>query len=156
MTWTVIITLLIVGLLLILLEIFVLPGFIAGVLGGLAVIVGIFQAYKTFGNQAGHITLVAVIIASVLMLILLFRSGTWKRLALHDAIDSKVNVINEDIINQGVEGIAATRLNPAGKGLFGDDVIEVHSMSGIVEKDTEIVVMKVSGYKVFVKPKNEI
>lgn len=156
MTWTVIITLLIVGLLLILLEIFVLPGFIAGVLGGLAVVVGIFQAYKTFGNQAGHITLASIIIASILILVLLFRSGTWKRLAVHDAIDSKVNIINEELIKQGVEGIAVTRLNPAGKGLFGDDVIEVHSMSGIVEKDTQIIVMKVNGYKVFVKPKNEI
>ena len=50
MTWTAIIILLFVGLLLIALEIVVLPGAIAGIIGGAMLAIGVWQSYVTYGT----------------------------------------------------------------------------------------------------------
>ena len=50
MTWTAIIILLFVGLLLIALEIVVLPGAIAGIIGGGMLAIGVWQSYVTYAQ----------------------------------------------------------------------------------------------------------
>lgn len=152
MSWTIIITLIAVGIVLVLLEIFLLPGFISGVLGMVAIIVGIYQAYKTYGSTSGHITLSISVVFVVLLMILLFRSGTWRRVSLGETIDSRVNVIDENKVKKGDIGVCVTRLKPSGNAEINDEVYEVHSMEGIIEVNTEITVSKVEGYRIFVKP----
>ena len=57
MTWTAIVILLLVGILLITLEIVVLPGAIAGIVGLIMLGVGVWQSYATHGTVAGNIVL---------------------------------------------------------------------------------------------------
>lgn len=154
MSWTIIITLIVVGMLLVLLEIFILPGLVAGILGGVAIIAGIYQAYKTFGAEYGHITAGATVIAMVLLLVLLFRSNTWTKAALSDTISGKVNDSGELNLKSGDEGTTITRLYPTGKAEISAAVYEVQSISGIIEANEDIVVTRIEGYKIFVKPKN--
>ncbi len=153
MDWTLIITIISSGIILILLEIFLLPGMIAGILGGAAVLFGIYKAYAEYGTQYGLITLGVSLLFFVFLLIILFRSNTWKKAALNDAIDSKVNNESEKL-NSGDEGKTISRLYPIGKAEFNNEIYEVQSQSGIIESETEIVVTKIEGYKIFVKPKN--
>jgi len=154
MSWTIIVTLIAVGIVLVLLEIFLLPGFISGVMGMVAIVVGVYQAYKTYGSTSGHITLSIAAAFVVLLLILLFRSGTWRRVSLGDDIDSKVNVVEEEKVKKGDTGVVTARLQPAGKAEFNGNVFEVHSLQGIIDVGAEITVSKVEGYKIFVKPLN--
>jgi len=153
MDWTLIITLITAGIILIMLEIFLLPGLVAGIIGGAAVLFGIFQSYNVYGAQAGILTTVITIAITVILLILLFRSNTWKKAALNNSIDSKMNT-ESDNLNPGDEGKTITRLYPIGKAEFKDAMYEVQSLSGIIEPETEIIVTKIEGYKIFVKPKN--
>lgn len=152
MTWTIIITLILVGILLVLLEIFIIPGFVSGALGLISIIIGVYQAYKIYGATSGHITLSIAVLLVVLMLVLLFRSGTWRRVSLSEAIDGKANIVDEDKVKEGDIGTTVTRLNPVGKAIFDNNIFEVHSLLGIIKVKTEVLVTKIEGYKIYVKP----
>ncbi|HBG70748.1 MAG: hypothetical protein A2W93_04430 [Bacteroidetes bacterium GWF2_43_63] len=153
MDWTLIITLISAGIVLIMLEIFLLPGMIAGIIGGAAVLFGIYESYAVYGSEAGIITTVVTLAVTVILLILLFRSNTWKKAALNDSIDSKMNT-ESDNLSPGDEGKTITRLYPIGKAEINNETYEVQSLTGIIEAESDIVVTKIEGYKIFVKPKN--
>ncbi len=150
MTWSVIIPLIILGLLLVLLEIFILPGLVAGIVGGLIVIFGIYQSYSSYGTAAGTITLLSTIAVFIILMVVFFKSGTWKKLALSDAIGSKMNTIDKPM-HIGDKGIAISRLAPMGKAMFGNEYFEVSTNGDFIDENTEITIIKVEGNKIFVK-----
>jgi len=152
--WYVIIFLILFGFLLLFLEFFVLPGFVAGILGGISVIAGIYQAYKVYGVQAGHITLGVTFFSFVGLMFFFLKSKTWKKIALNDAIDSRINEIKETI-EVGDVGITISKLAPAGKGLIQGEVVEIHSTGELIEKNVKIKVVKIEGYKIYVEPIKE-
>ena len=59
-----------------------------------------------------------------------------------------------DKLNPGDEGKTITRLYPIGKAEINNETYEVQSLTGIIEAESDIVVTKIEGYKIFVKPKN--
>ncbi|PKP00925.1 MAG: hypothetical protein CVU11_16710 [Bacteroidetes bacterium HGW-Bacteroidetes-6] len=154
MSWTIILALIFIGIVLVMLEIFILPGMIAGIIGGIAIIVGIYQAYATFGSTAGHITASATLVLTILLLILLFRSNTWKKAALHDVLEGRVNTEGQTNLKIGESGITISRLSPIGKAEINGALYEVHSLSGSIAPNSDIEITKIEGYKIFVKPKN--
>ena len=151
MSWPVIIIILLVGLALIALEIVALPGAVSGICGGLLVIVGVWQTYAHYGAKAGNITLIASIFVGIIMLVILMKSGTWKRFSLKEESDSKVNQIDASTITIGAKGKSISRLAPAGKALFGNELVEVHSEEGFIDEGEQIEVIDIEGYKIIVK-----
>jgi membrane-bound ClpP family serine protease len=151
MSWPIIIIVILVGLALIALEIVALPGFISGLCGGVLVIVGVWQTYANHGSLAGNITLIASILIGLLMLVVLMKSGTWKRFSLKEESDSRVNQINPSTIQPGVRGKSISRLAPAGKALFGNEIVEVHSSGTFIDENKEIEVTEIEGYRITVK-----
>jgi len=82
-----------VGVGLLLLELFLLPGFgVAGISGIVAAIASIVLAYTTIGHTAGTITLVAEGILSLIAIIVFFRSRAIEKMALDTTIDSQVGL----------------------------------------------------------------
>jgi membrane-bound ClpP family serine protease len=70
-------------------------------------------------------------------------------------IDSKMNEMpDENRIKPGDRGIAITRLAPMGTVRVNDLVFEVKSISGYVNPNTEIEIVKVSPSQILVKPIN--
>ncbi len=152
-----------IGLILIILEIFVIPGFgIAGISGITLMIIGL--AFATIPNQGLKINMngvstllesfVVILIATILALILSVYLGgkliTNKRklkIALYDVqskeegydyADSKYkNAINK-------EGISYTILRPSGKVIIDGNIYDAISEGGWIDKDTKI---KVIGYR---------
>ena len=154
MSWTVIIALIVVGLLFLVLEILVIPGTAIIGLGGFAMLVfGIFEAYNLYGTTAGNYTLLATIVLTILLLYFSLKSKTWKRMMLSKNVDGKVNQVDVQHIHVGDSGRASSRLAPMGKAFIGDQLVEVQSLSGFVDQDTEIVVVKINANKIWVKPK---
>ena len=150
MSWPVIILILLVGLALIALEIVALPGAISGICGGTLVIIGIWQTYATHGSMAGNITLISSILVGFLMLVVLMKSGTWKRFSLKEESNSKVNQVDASTIAVGARGKTISRLAPAGKALIGHEIVEVHSDGAFIEEGKEIEVTEIEGYKISV------
>ena len=154
MNWPIIIIVLLVGLALVALEIVALPGVICGIFGGAMVGVGIWQAYANYGNLAGNITLVASLLTGLIMLVVLMKSGTWKRFSLNEESDSRVNQIDNATIKPGAKGKTISRLAPAGKALFGNEIVEVHSEEGFIDEGVDVEVIETEGYRIIVKKTN--
>lgn len=155
MHWLLIATFIIIGLIFLALEILVIPGVgIAGVVGFILIAIGIWQAYAGHGMLAGHLVLAGTLVLTVITLVLSLRSKTWRKLALSTAIDSKVNVIDNELIKTGDTGKTVSRLAPMGKALINGEFYEVSTNGDFIDQQTDIVVEKIEFSKIIVKRKD--
>ncbi len=155
MPWILIVTLIIIGLLLLMLEVLVIPGTtIAGIIGAACIIFAIWQAYTIHGTLAGHSTVGGTLIISALSLFYVIRTKTWSKIMLKTEVKGKVNVIEKNEVKVSDTGISISRLAPSGKALINDKLFEVHSLEGFIDQDMDIVVKKIRFNKIIVKLKN--
>lgn len=153
MIWeiTIIVFLMLVAIVLILLEIFLLPGItIAGVGGFLFAASGVIYAY-TVGDTAGHITLFLSLITFGGAFVWLLRSRSFNRVALNTDVDSKLTSSRDLDIKPGDAGITLSRLAPVGKARFNGITVEAKSMDELIDENTPVEIVRVDGYNVLVK-----
>jgi membrane-bound ClpP family serine protease len=154
------------------LEIFVLPGFGVFGLGGAAlVIASVVLASQTFvipetsdelaqvPRSLGQLFLggLGMIAALVIMRRVLPRTPAYNRLVLAppegDELAEREN--RESLVQLihlvGKRGVTITRLVPAGKARFGDEVVNVLSRAGMVEAGADVLVAEVTGNRVIVE-----
>ncbi len=160
----------IIGLILILLEIFVIPGFgITGIAGIICVFTGLilgllnnvdFDFSGVSGKDAG-IASMKVLSGLVLgFIIILYLSnkigskGMFKKLALEtnqDVSEGYISVPMEPSKLIGHEGIAKTVLRPSGKVLIDNEIYDAVSNLGFIEKDEKVKVIKYESGQVYVE-----
>ena len=144
--------LMVVAIVLILLEIFMLPGItVAGVGGFLFAAGGLFYAYSV-STPIGNVTLAVSSLVFAASFIWLLRSKSFNRVALKT--DSKL-VSSRDLgIVPGDEGLTLSRLAPIGKARINGITVEAKSMDELIDENTPVEVIRVDGYNVIVKIKN--
>lgn len=149
-----IIMLLIVGLLLLLAELFIIPGFgVSGIMGLASFVGAVVLSFTQHGTTIGLIVLFSSLAVCAVAIFFILRSKTWQKLSLKQSIDNKsVPSPEEHGIAVGMEGVAITRLNPVGNGRFGDITAEITSDSGFLDSKTPVRVVRIDGTKVFVTP----
>lgn len=153
MTLSAILLIIILGVILILIEFLILPGTnIAGIIGLLFIIGGIYFAYKDIGVPIAHYVLFGSLLFMITSIFFALRSNTWKNMSLKTSIDSKVENIKKDTIKIGDEGVTVTRLAPIGKARIGDQVIEAKSNHLFLDAGTLVVILKINGNQIEVKP----
>ncbi len=159
------IILFVVGIILLGLEIFVIPGFgIAGISGILLILASIFMAlvgnFKFAGESeisSAIIRLAASIVGAVVLVAILAKflpkSSAFSRLILNDQETADKGFISNPIASEfvGLEGIALTTLRPAGTADFDGRRVDVVTESSYIENGKRIKVMKVDGHKVIVR-----
>lgn len=151
MSWLLIIILIVLGLLFLLLEVLIIPGTtLAGIVGFGALFVGIWQAYASKGIVAGHITLGATIVVTIISLYYSFKTGTWKRMALKSTVDGKMDQLEGLDIKVGDIGTSISRLAPSGKAIFNNEIIEVHTFGEFIDQEKELIVISVKENKIIV------
>jgi membrane-bound ClpP family serine protease len=150
MTLTAVIILLVMGILLMIAEVMVIPGVgFVGILGFLLLVLAVYFGYE-ISNTTGHIVLISAGVSSVGILSL--RSKTWDRVALKTQLKGKSNPYNyEELFKIGQKGKTSSRLNPIGKAIFDDKVVEVKSYSDFVDSNQEIEIVNIEGNKIIVK-----
>lgn len=149
-----IVLLIIFGIILILLEFFVIPGVtVAGIGGVLLIGGGIVLSYQAFGTEAGNYFLAASILAVIVIIVYALRANTWTRLGLKNAINDNVTTFNPDEIKVGQEGVTITRLNPMGKVKIGKLIVEARSIDGFIDQNKEIEVVEIEKNKIIIKQK---
>ncbi len=155
MTILAVILLVVFGFLLIMLELFVVPGItIAGISGVILMIGGVYLSYDLFGAAVGHYYLGSVLLISIILITFAFRSDTWKRMMLKSEIKGKVNTHKVEDFKVGDEGIAISRMAPMGTVEVNNLTIEGQSNGSFINQETKIEVVKVLRNKLIVKPKN--
>lgn len=146
-----IITLILVGLVLIFAEILLIPGVgVAGILGLLSMGGSCFYAFYEFGNVTGYIVTAVNVVLIVALSIWVLRARTWKRMSLETSIDSKA--VETSVLAVGDRGKTLTRLAPMGSARFGDFVVEVKAVEGMLDPNIEVEVVLIEDNRIYVKP----
>lgn len=139
---------------LILLEIFLLPGItIAGIGGFIFAAGGIAYAYGQVGVVTGNITLLVSILVFAIAFFWLFRSKTLDRISLKTNVDGKITSNNDLNIHASDEGVTLSRLNPMGKIRVNGTTVEARSMGDFINENTPVIILKVEAGSILVKEK---
>lgn len=164
------IALFVVGIALIMIEIFVIPGFgVAGVLGILFIFTGLvlslinnihfdFTGVKLSGVGVAVMTVVFGIFGGFIIALYfgnkLFtsQSGPFKNLALNTVQDVKEGYLNVDtsfLLLKGKEGTTQTVLRPGGKVIIESEIYDAVAENGFIDRNERIVVTRVGTSQVY-------
>ncbi len=151
MTWIIILALIALGIIFILLELLVVPGttFI-GIIGLIALILGVYQTFVIYGTGWGIFALIGTSIFSIVVLVMSLRSKTWKKAMLSTNSDSKIDQVQHKF-KLGDEGVCVSRLTPMGKARFGNEFVEVSSFGDFLDPETKIRIVEIKNNKIFVE-----
>ncbi|MFY0651655.1 MAG: hypothetical protein JXQ96_06460 [Cyclobacteriaceae bacterium] len=153
--WLTIVSLVVIGIGLIIVEIIFIPGTtIVGILGFALGGYGIYLGYDYFGNTTGNIVLVSSVTLAFAGIFLSFKSGAWKKFANKTAIKSKVNEGLTVELKVGDVGESVSSLKPVGKANFSDKEYEVVSHGNFITEKQAIKIVKLEGNKIIVELNN--
>ncbi|HEX9732701.1 MAG TPA: NfeD family protein [Thermoanaerobaculia bacterium] len=145
-----VVALLSVGYVLLLLEIFV-PGGVLGVLGGLAVVWGCYEAFE-LGPLWGLASIVLSVVVTIGLVVGFLRSRAAKRLVLSGGEPKSWKAQNlhlPDLV--GKEGRTLSSLRPAGLAEIGGDRVDVVTDSEFLDAGVRVRVIEVEGNRVVVE-----
>lgn len=162
----------VLGVVLLLLEIFVIPGFgVAGILGIIFIVAGLTLSllpnnwfdFRGVSGQSVTVALTTVFCSMVgsIALVAYWASkigtdGMFKNLALNKSQDLEDGYVSNNVaLNalSGKEGVADTDLRPAGKVLVEGELYDAVSENGFVEKGASVIVRKYEMGQLYVKLK---
>lgn len=156
MSMAFIIILTIVGLVLILSEIFLIPGVgVAGALGVISLGGACYYVFYEFGFLAGSIFTASIVTVLIALIAYAIKAKVWKKLALNTNISSKANNQNGTILSIGDIGKTVTRLAPVGTARIEGKAYEVKSLEGMIDAGTDVEVVLFEDNKIYVKPVTE-
>lgn len=143
MEWLIIISLVLLGLALIIVEIIFIPGTtVVGIAGFIIAGFGVWQSFSSFGPETGWIVLGATSVFAIVSTIYSFKSGVWKKFSLKEA---HINKFNDEIVHDlevGDIGVAISVLRPVGNAEFKDKTYEVRTNGSYLEAGTKIRIIK--------------
>ena len=140
----IIIGLIIAGLVLFIIEVFLLPGVsIAGIASAACLLYANYYAFDTLGTMPGCITLTVSAIGVIGITIWFMRSKTVDKLSLKKTIDYRPEPLKGLDLKSGDEGIALTRLALIGNAEFNGHIIEVRSSGDFIEEKSKIRVERI-------------
>ncbi|MBQ2113148.1 MAG: hypothetical protein II194_08015 [Bacteroidales bacterium] len=151
-----IITLILVGLVLIFAEILLIPGVgVAGILGILSMGGSCFYAFYEYDNTTGAIVTAVNVVLLVALTVWILRAKTWKKMSLETNIDSKAVSSDASVLALGDRGKTLTRLAPMGSARFGDYVVEVKALEGMLDPNIDVEVVLIEDNKIYVNTVSE-
>ena len=137
-------SLIIAGLILFIIEVFLLPGIsIAGFVSAGCLLYANYYAFDTLGTVPGCITLAISAIGVVAITIWFVRSKTVDKLSLKKTIDYRPEPLKGLDLKVGDEGIALTRLALIGNAEFSGHIIEVRSSGEFIDQKSKIRVERI-------------
>lgn len=152
--WGYALALLVVGFLLMLIEVFVIPGFnIFGIIGFIAIVAGVYLAYAKMGLWSAVVVAAIGLLGTAILARFVLKTRGWQRLVLDSATSREggydsVLPGRDELLGQ--LGKALTPLRPAGRAQLGERTVDVVTEGGFVECGTVIEVVHVAGNKVIV------
>jgi membrane-bound serine protease (ClpP class) len=154
-----------IGVALLLLEIFVIPGFgFSGIAGIICIVAGIYLSlvgalenvtWPDLGNAAYRLGLALLVTIGGAVLLARFgpRTSLWRKLSLQDEQKRDEGyVASKDYRTYiGKTGIAISPLRPAGLGQFGEERLDVVTEGEFIEQNAPIKIIRVEGYRLVVR-----
>jgi membrane-bound serine protease (ClpP class) len=155
------------GLVLIILEIFVIPGFgVAGISGIILILASIFLSlvggdpFLDFNAVSMAIVQLSIALLAAIVLIFILarflpKSNIFKKFILSEEEKAASGYTSRSNLSElmGAEGIALTTLRPAGTAEFNGKRIDVVTDSEYIEHGKPVIVTAVEGMRVVVREK---
>ena len=152
MEWTIVISLISIGLLLLLVEILFVPGTtLVGLVGFIVLGIGVGFSFSYFGRETGWLTMGTTAVIAGITLYISFKSNLWARFALKSTNTSKVNEDPEGL-SIGEEGIALSALRPIGKAEINKRTFEVKTLGAYVDAGKKIRIIQINYNQIIVEP----
>ncbi len=154
------IILFVIGLILLVIEMFI-PGFgLAGISGIIILVVDIIYSAKTFIQGFWLMIFVLLVLAILFMLFIYLMSHDKlpNRMVLKDETNAKSGFVSSENKKQllNAEGLTLTALRPAGIANINDLRVDVVSLGGFIESSKKIKVVAVDGGRVVVEEIKEV
>jgi membrane-bound ClpP family serine protease len=148
----ILLSLLIIGLILLMVEMLFIPGTtIVGIMGFLVSLAGIAYAFISFESSTAYwITGIAAIL-NLAAVWYGFSSGIWNKFSLKSSIEGGAFDGRTTGLEVGMTGKAISDIKPYGKVLLGDIIYEVKSEEGFIEVGKNVEVIKIDNNKILVK-----
>lgn len=152
----IILALILAGLLLFMVEVFLIPGIsIAGIASAICLLYANYYAFGTLGPMAGSVTLIASVLGCIAIIIWFMRSKTIDKLSLKKTLDYKIDPLKGIRIRIGDRGVTVTRLALIGNADINGHIIQVHSSDGLIDENTPIYVERMIEGTVIVRRFNQ-
>ena len=149
------VTLLVVGAILLLLET-ILPGGVAGIVGGCCLIAGVILSYVNLGAAVGTWILagtVVGVIAGFVVWARVFPQTRFGRAFISQSVTGEIHAEKPELLHQ--TGTAFTQLRPSGTALINGQRVDVVTEGTLIEKGTPIKVVAIEGMRVVVRASAE-
>lgn len=157
----------VIGVILIALEIFVVPGFgVTGISGIILCVGGLtlaligndnfdFEPVEMPDLSRSLLTVMVGVLLGLSSVLLLAsrigKKGIFNKIALHQNIDSSIVSAEEKLLLIGKTGITMTALRPSGKVLIDDELLDAVSGTGtFIEANTPVKVIKQEAAQIYV------
>lgn len=147
----IILALILAGIVLMLVELFLFPGFfVFGLASGGCLAFANYYAFARLGMTEGFLTLAGTGIACILSVVWFMRSKALDKVSLKANITSRIERPAEGQVKIGDTGIATTRLALIGYANVEGKLIEVKSEDGLVDEKTPVIVTRITDDTIFV------
>ncbi len=144
--------LIIAGLILFIIEVFLIPGIsVAGIASACSLLYAIYYAFDSLETQAGIITIGITIIGITGITIWFMKGKTVDKLALKQTLDYKPNPLKGVDIHVGDIGTTITRLTLIGNAEINGHILEVQSADGFIDEKTPIKVCRITPNTIYVQ-----
>ena len=140
--------LLVLGFGLILIEFFITPGFIVGVIGVFVIVYALYFGYAELPLLQAHVFLAVTLILGLLLTVKLFTGDTYSRFAIKETMEGRVNERDKLNLNVGDLGTTLSALRPSGNAMFGIVRCEVTTEGDFVYSNTQIEIIKIEKDKI--------
>jgi len=153
--WICVLCLFVLGFALVILDIFVTPGFdVVGVFGFLCIFGGIAYAYVELGRGSALAATALGLASMAILAWLAFRHAPWRRFILQSKIgqDQACGAVpSRWSVTIGQIGESLTPLRPSGRAQFAEKSVDVVTEGDFIDKGTAITVLRVVGHRVVVQ-----
>lgn len=150
-----VITLLVAGAILLFLET-ILPGMIAGIVGGGCLVAGVIAGYVRFGPATGTYILIgtaAGVVGGFCLWARLLPGSRMGRAIISKGVVGEIGADRPELLHQ--TGTAFTQLRPSGTALINGRRVDVVADGALIEKGAPVRVVAVEGMRVVVQPVTE-
>jgi membrane-bound serine protease (ClpP class) len=154
----IVITLIVIGAVLLLVETLI-PGMVCGIVGFGCLVAAVVMGYIEFGVKGGNFLLVLVslgMVVGILVWMRWFPESPMAKLFVSRRVIGTVGAEKPELLLQ--TGTAFTQLRPSGTALIGSQRVDVVTEGGLIEKGMPIKVVAIEGMRVVVRqiPEEEL
>lgn len=150
-----IIALIVFGIALLVLEIVILPGLVAGIIGALFIIFSLSWIFSSYGTEVGIYATISTLVVGGMTLYFALKSKMWKRFSLNTSLkDSRMNEIQPSGITVGDTAVTLSVLRPMGTIMIDNRRYEAQTNGEMIIENTEVEIINILPNKLIVKLKS--